>query len=1157
MTILRLTTNRDVATIALLFVASLMPLLQSSARAQDFGWTPLRGTVLTDICPDSGLFDYEYVAKCQNVVFAWSSGALDAESGNLYIWGGGHNDYYGNELYQLNVHSKTLVRLTEPAPPADPAAKPAQSELAPFDGTQPNSRHTYDGMSFMSSHGVLWAFSGALAGRALPILDDKTWLFYPGENAWRLDDTRGDIPSGSYGVVSAYDPNTGKVFLHNRQALYSYTFDPDGGAYERLNSKGSMGLGVNAAIDPKSRRMLIIGNGRQILYDLNPASGYRRISAPLKGDANFIKKHDAPGLAYNSNDGHFYAWPGDGKLYRFDMDSLTWEGLAFNDDPGPQGKHGTFGRFDYVPSIDSFVLLNSSRKNAYLFKLRTDADTRPPTPPSDLNASHPYSGALSLTWQASTDNFGVAGYRVFVDGEQVVESDRKQFKSMAYKPGETVSLQVQAFDSAGYESPLSVPLEVTLPKVSPRLGLGDCSSERGLSGRDDIVFCEPWDSENWWQKNDWLRDPIVNDPRPMTARTANYTRVIDEGCLSGKCLQVTMEEGKTKALSAYWPLTNANLAPERLFMRYYLKLGDNWNINSCKPNGNRVGAGGKFPGLADVRTWADRGGQCGNGGASGDGLNCWSMRLNYRDCRSNDGEACSSKPGAAMRLGSYLYYPLQSGSTGSVGHWDNDDWNQSRKGSCDGRASNLFCGKEDGGVLERGQWYQIEMQVEMNTPGRADGVIRGWVDGKLSYEKTNMVFRKKGHDFLHNRLAWFNIYKGGVDGNCQTSNVYLDQMVIALDKPVGGLDSVTPIPPQMLFTASSVEPDSDTSVQLQWSSQDASQCKAAGLWAGEKATKGWETLDSLTRSGTVGLECSGPGGKVVRQIDLLVDGKPLNGNAPVIALTTPTGLRIAERTSAYLKLAWDPSLEQDNVVAYRLMAGGIIKDELEGNTAIVRNLIPGTTLEYSVQAVDNNGNLSAPSESLDIGIPAQDASSNIVTLYPESDTFLASSTFKALGGSSRLSLDSDRRVLLKFPIEILSDYRQISSASVVLQLKEQFGDAVVEVYYVASNWNERTASRDYADNSSKRRWQQPLGDWVDAAGDVNGDEPLQRVQIPDTGAREEVIIDVTAMVNEWLDGQPNNGMILVRVEGKPQNFYSKDGGNADRWPQLQIRLRGG
>ena len=69
--------------------------------------------------------------------------------------------------------------------------------------------------------------------------------------------------------------------------------------------------------------MLIIGQKTQILYDLTAESGYKRTILPLKGDAEFIDKFLAPCLTNNSKDGHFYAWPGDGKLYQFDLASLS------------------------------------------------------------------------------------------------------------------------------------------------------------------------------------------------------------------------------------------------------------------------------------------------------------------------------------------------------------------------------------------------------------------------------------------------------------------------------------------------------------------------------------------------------------------------------------------------------------------------------------------------------------------------------------------------------------------------------------------------------------------------------------------------------------------------------------------------------------------
>jgi len=64
-------------------------------------------------------------------------------------------------------------------------------------------------------------------------------------------------------------------------------------------------------------------------------------------------------------------------------------------------------------------------------------------------------------------------------------------------------------------------------------------------------------------------------------------------------------------------------------------------------------------------------------------------------------------------------------------------------------------------------------------------VIEGKVDGVLSYQKKNMIFRIPGHDNLHVRTIWLDVFKGGTVGNLSDQQVYLDQMVVALKDWVG------------------------------------------------------------------------------------------------------------------------------------------------------------------------------------------------------------------------------------------------------------------------------------------------------------------------------------------------------------------------------------
>jgi hypothetical protein len=144
-----------------------------------------------------------------------------------------------------------------------------------------------------------------------------------------------------------------------------------------------------------------------------------------------------------------------------------------------------------------------------------------------------------------------------------------------------------------------------------------------------------------------------------------------------------------------------------------------------------------------------------------------------------------------MRFGSYLYFYQQEvgdgRSTGHNGNWDSNPFGgfSGKGGTCQRVPNNTICGIGDGGVLLNDRWYRIEMHVKMNTPGQADGVIEGKVDGILSYEKKNMIFRIPGHDNLHVRTIWLDVFKGGVVGNLSDQQVYLDQMVVALKDWVG------------------------------------------------------------------------------------------------------------------------------------------------------------------------------------------------------------------------------------------------------------------------------------------------------------------------------------------------------------------------------------
>ncbi len=80
------------------------------------------------------------------------------------------------------------------------------------------------------------------------------------------------------------------------------------------------------------------------------------------------------------------------------------------------------------------------------------ADVIAPSTPTGLAASATGTNAARLTWSASTDNVGVAGYRVSRDGGAPTTVGTTQFNDSGLTPGATYLYSVVAFDANGNTS---------------------------------------------------------------------------------------------------------------------------------------------------------------------------------------------------------------------------------------------------------------------------------------------------------------------------------------------------------------------------------------------------------------------------------------------------------------------------------------------------------------------------------------------------------------------------------------------------------------------------------------------------------------------------------------------------------------------------------
>ncbi len=93
-------------------------------------------------------------------------------------------------------------------------------------------------------------------------------------------------------------------------------------------------------------------------------------------------------------------------------------------------------------------------------------DFEPPTIPSCFLSSSVSSSQINLTWTASTDNLGVAGYTIYRDELEVDTSPTNSYSDTGLSPSTTYTYTVSAYDAEGNESSQSSSASATTLEAS-------------------------------------------------------------------------------------------------------------------------------------------------------------------------------------------------------------------------------------------------------------------------------------------------------------------------------------------------------------------------------------------------------------------------------------------------------------------------------------------------------------------------------------------------------------------------------------------------------------------------------------------------------------------------------------------------------------------
>jgi chitodextrinase len=129
------------------------------------------------------------------------------------------------------------------------------------------------------------------------------------------------------------------------------------------------------------------------------------------------------------------------------------------------------------------------------------SDTQPPTSPGNVRASAATATAITIAWNASSDNVGVAGYRVYSGGSVVGSTSTTSYTVSGFSCGTGYTLAAEAYDAAGNRS----------QRASIGASTAACPPSLPSAGTVIDSFDDTWTP---WGKNliNRWRVPLGSDP---------------------------------------------------------------------------------------------------------------------------------------------------------------------------------------------------------------------------------------------------------------------------------------------------------------------------------------------------------------------------------------------------------------------------------------------------------------------------------------------------------------------------------------------------------------------------------------------------------------------------------------------------------------------
>ena len=279
-----------------------------------------------------------------SILDVWTGAAYDPNNHRMYFTGGGHNAYWGNDVYELDLERLTLTRMNNPAP-----LNATTPNGFAFPSSGPQAQHTYSTIVWSPVTSSFFVFT---KGAQTYDQENKVAEFKPSTRSWTLHNNWNQN-LGIYDM-SAFIPTLNQIVtIQGRGSLGTMVnYDPISKTWVKKTSQAASQHGwLNNGVGNffKGDFWFSASNG---LYKANPSTHSVAFVTNLPSGLSYQAGWDVRGNT-------FVFWGGNKNVWIYDTVANSWRqenggGAKVPTDPF-NGEQRVFSKWRYVAGLDAFV----------------------------------------------------------------------------------------------------------------------------------------------------------------------------------------------------------------------------------------------------------------------------------------------------------------------------------------------------------------------------------------------------------------------------------------------------------------------------------------------------------------------------------------------------------------------------------------------------------------------------------------------------------------------------------------------------------------------------------------------------------------------------------------------------------------------------------